>query len=79
MINSNIVIYVHNVQYDPSTIKMAVDVIDNLYEKLSYIDTLDEKDVAISEDILKDINREYSSFISKKLEFINSQKQIKKC
>lgn len=78
MINSNIVIYVHNVQYDPSTIKMAVDVIDNLYEKLSYIDTLDEKDVAISEDILKDINREYSSFISKKLEFIEILKETNK-
>lgn len=78
MINNNIVIYVHNVQYDPSTIKMAVDVIDNLYQKLCCLDNFNQIDVSISEEILRDINREYSSFISKKLEFIEILKETNK-
>ena len=34
MIGKNIAIYIHNVHYDSTLIKSAVDIIDNLHEKI---------------------------------------------
>lgn len=78
MNKNNILIYIHNVKYDPTIIKMAIDVIDNLSEKLNLIENEDEIEYAISDDVLKEINKEYSIFIDKKLSLIESIKENNK-
>ena len=57
---------------------MAIDVIDNLSEKFNLIENEDEIEYAISDDVLKEINKEYSIFIDKKLALIESIKENNK-
>ena len=78
MNKNNILIYIHNVKYDPTIIKMAIDVIDNLSEKFNLIENEDEIEYAISDDVLKEINKEYSIFIDKKLSLIETIKENNK-
>ena len=70
MCNNNILIYLHNVAYDPTIIKTAIDIIDHLSEKLSTIEKIDTNEFSISEESMNEINKEYSQFIQKKLSFI---------
>ena len=54
----NIMIYIHNVKYDPTVIKLAIDTIDNISEKLKLINTDDVANFSISEENLCDFNKE---------------------
>ena len=63
--NGNILIYIQNCDYDPDKIRLAVDIIDNLSNKLKDININDEN-INISKDILDDINDDYRSFITNK-------------
>jgi len=58
--NKNVLIYIHNVNYDISKINLAINTIDTLYEKLIKIN---EKNTNIPTETLKEINSEYQSFI----------------
>ncbi len=78
MINKKILIYIHNVKYDSTVIKMAIDVIDNLSEKFNLLENDDIIDFSISDENLKEINKEYSDFIKKKLLFIENFKENQK-
>ena len=69
--NNNVVIYIHNVEYDSDKIKTAVDIIDHF----KY--TLDEKDSAgeqtnIDKNLLDEINAEFSLFANHKITHIKS-------
>ena len=55
--NRNVLLYIHNVNYDPEIIKIAIDIIDSFKSKLDEITTTD--DYSISKDMLDDINNEY--------------------
>ena len=78
--NRNVLLYVHNVNYDPEIIKIAIDIIDSFKSKLDEI-TLTE-DYSISNDTLEEINKEYQLFVEQKLSQLKmvkdfSQKMIK--
>lgn len=78
MHGENIVIYVHNLKYDSSIIKMAVDVIDNLSEKLDSARLNNDDAFTMTEETLQEINREYIDFANKKLGFIELIKETNK-
>jgi len=77
IIGKNVLIYVHHVDYNSNTIKIAIDIIDSLSNKLS---ELDEKhdDICIPKDTLDEINIEYSRFIERKLAIIELLKDFHK-
>lgn len=72
----NIIVYLHTVGYSIDKIKIAVDIIDNLYSKLGDIGKNDTH--TIPKDILDEINREYNLFITQKESICNSFKESQK-
>jgi len=73
--NNNIMLYIHNMNYDGDKIKLGVDIIDNLFSRLK----LNNKDdVKISSDVLAIINKEYNVFISKRTQTIDHIKETTK-
>lgn len=67
MIGKNIVIYIHNVQYDSTFIKSAVDIIDNLHDKIILLNDDAVDGFNISDENLQEINKEYTQFIQQKI------------
>ena len=64
--NGNVLVYLHDVHNDPEKIKIAVDIIDHLKEKLDeYADNASEID-NIPKETLEYINSEYQAFITAK-------------
>ncbi|MAD95003.1 MAG: hypothetical protein CML33_05855 [Rhodobacteraceae bacterium] len=64
--NGNVLVYVHDVHNDPEKIKIAVDIIDHLREKLDeYADSASDVD-NIPKETLEYINTEYQSFVTAK-------------
>jgi len=79
MINNNIVVYLHNVEYCSTKISSAVDIIDSLSAKLrTFKDTYKTDDVSIPKDILDSINNEYQLFVSQKNAVIDVMKESQK-
>lgn len=73
--NNNIMLYIHNMNYDSDKIKLGVDIIDNLYNRLK----LNNKDdIKISTELLNQINKEYNIFISKRMQTIEHIKETTK-
>jgi hypothetical protein len=65
--DTNVLIYLHNVDYSPEKIKMAVDVIDNLTAKLETIASHEEQSgITIRKDILDRINEQFQFFMAQK-------------
>jgi organic radical activating enzyme len=78
--NRNVLLYIHNVNYDPEIIKIAIDIIDSFKTKLDEVTLID--DYPISKDTLEEINKEYQLFVEQKLNQLKmvkefSQKMIK--
>jgi rubrerythrin len=77
--DGNILMYLHNVNYSHEKIKTAVDVIDNMYEKLQMIyKNEDTEGIQIKKEVLDSINEEFQRFIIQKEGIINSAKDIQK-
>ena len=74
---SIICVYIHNVNYSKEIIKIAIDIIDSLSNKLNELNVGLLENV-ITNDELKDINLEYSNFITQKLAIINQVKDFSK-
>ncbi len=76
----NILIYVHHVDYNPEKIKIAIDIIDSLHEKVAEMHEnsglLDG--FCISKEIMDDINSEYTDFVGRKIAMINMMKDFQK-
>ena len=65
--DGKVLIYLHYVDYSPDKIKMAIDIIDNLSDKLDDISNVQDNDgYSISKDSLERINEEYQKFINQK-------------
>ena len=64
--NGNILIYIHNLNYDPDKILLAVDIIDNLSERIKIINDNNNNINNISNDVLQIINEQYQNFITKR-------------
>lgn len=73
--NKNILIYIHNVDYDIAKINLAINTIDLLFDKLININ---DKNVTISNDILKNINTEYHNFVLQREKLLNGLKEYYK-
>ena len=85
IIDKNVVIYIHFVEYSPQIIKVGIDIIDSISMKLNEFQKIENPDDhIISNELLLQINQEYTSFATKKLEMIkickdfhqNIEKQI---
>jgi len=65
--DTNVLVYLHNVDYSPEKIKMAVDVIDNLTTKLETIAAHEElSGIVIRKDVLDRINEQFQFFMAQK-------------
>jgi hypothetical protein len=73
--NSNIRLYVHNVNYNSDIIKMSIDIIDTLSYHINNNSNINinnnNNDCSISNDILDIINNEVKDFIDKRYSLIN--------
>jgi hypothetical protein len=73
--NNNILIYIHNVDYDSNKINIAINLIDLLSEKIKKEDI---KDFKISNETLKNINNEYNNLINIRDKMLNELKDYYK-
>jgi len=71
-----ILIYVHNVDYSREKIQLAIDIIDNLSQKLEEFRDEDNTEMNISKDVLESINTEYQDFALKKDSLIGITKEF---
>ena len=62
IINNNILIYIHNMNYEGERLTTAIEIIDSLYEKLEVIKT-NIGTINIDEETLERINNQYKQFI----------------
>ena len=67
----NVLLYLHNCEYNQDLIQCAIDVIDHLTLLLKDINSKSDNTCNISNDILSTINTEYTQFINKKLSLKN--------
>ena len=78
IINGLIHIYIPNAEYDTSKIKLAIDVIDSLSFKLDAIINSSDDELSISKEDMEDIIEEYKSFVTQKLQMIDTIKLVTK-
>jgi len=71
--DNNIIVFIHNAQYNPDKILLATNIIDHL-EPLIVKNTSNSEE-SISSELLLSINREYQELASQKLNIINSIKK----
>lgn len=73
----NILIYIHNVQYSRDKIQVAIDIIDNLSQRINDFENKTTENV-ISDHILEQINAEYREFIKERDDIISMTKEYNK-
>lgn len=66
IINKNILVYIHYLNYDIEKIKIAINIIDNINEKL-FLNNISNNPFVLSNE-LKEIKREYQCFMKQKCE-----------
>tara|TARA_B100000927_G_C16439572_1_gene459176 strand:+ start:227 stop:1387 length:1161 start_codon:yes stop_codon:yes gene_type:complete len=67
--NNLVVVYIHNVNYDPDKIRAGVEIIDSVSDILREIDVLEYNETeqyTISKEITQHINAEYQNYLSHK-------------
>ena len=65
--DGKVIIYLHNVDYSAEKIKMAIDVIDILSERLEEISNVEEMDgYVVKKDVLDKINVQFQIFLNQK-------------
>jgi hypothetical protein len=66
--DGKVIIYLHSVDYSQEKIKMAVDIVDNLSDKLDELISMDGEDsgIVIKKDVLDRINEQFQMFLSQK-------------
>ena len=76
---SCVLIYLHNVEYSEDKIRTAIDIIDNLSNKLNELNIMNEDEGhVIQNDILDKINMEFQGFISQKESIVFNLKENNK-
>jgi len=73
-----ILVYIHNVRYSQDKIQMAVDMIDQLSERIQELDSEEEHENIISKSVLDEINQEYIEFNRQKDDIILNAKDFQK-
>ena len=72
--NNNVLIYMHNVEYDSYKIKAAVDIIDHFKVCLDDLELGTGEHISLDKEFLDDINKEYQNFANNKLTHIKTIK-----
>ena len=72
--NNNVLIYMHNVEYDSYKIKAAVDIIDHFKVCLDDLELGTGEQITLDKEFLDDINKEYQNFTNNKLTHIKTIK-----
>ena len=72
--NGNVAVYIHNGNYDPSKIKIAVQIIDTFKIKIEKQKIENGETFTIQKETLEKINKEYQLFNNKKNQHINEIK-----
>jgi hypothetical protein len=72
---NNIMVYIHNMNYDESKLKCAVDIIDTLQSQLLQFN---KNDITISRKTIEQLNKDYQSFINKRTQTLNHIKESTK-
>ena len=73
---SNVIVYMHKVNYNENSIRLALNIINKTYEAL--LSVKDNVSHIVSEDTLKHIKTEYQQFVNDKSEIQASIKHINK-
>ena len=73
-----ILVYIHNTNYSREKIQMAIDIIDNLSERIQELDSEEEHENIISKALLDEINQEYIEFNKQRDEIILTSKDYQK-
>lgn len=77
--DTSVLLYLHNVNYSKDKIKTAVDIIDNLSERLSSISQKEQENgIIIKKEVLDRINEQFQMFKTQKEILINTSKDIQK-
>ena len=77
--DGKVIIYLHNVDYSPEKIKMAIDVIDILSERLDEISNVEEIDgYVVKKDVLDKINDQFQIFLNQKEVVLTTLKEMNK-
>jgi hypothetical protein len=76
--NNNIIVYIHNVNYSECIISTAIDIIDNLYDKIQEFSKKYGENFTIPKELLDNINNEYQSFMNQKTLIVNTVKEYQK-
>jgi hypothetical protein len=70
IIDKNVVIYIHFVEYNPQIIKIGIDIVDSISSKLNDFKTIENPEHSISNELLTQINTEYVAFAERKMDMI---------
>ena len=73
---TNIMVYIHNTNYCPQTIKTAIDIIDSLEDKLLDLKREPDEEVKLSMEQLQEINNEVRRFLDKKQTVLTMLKEM---
>lgn len=76
--NNNILVYIHQAEYNPLKIESAIDIIDQLSNKLRQFKHSGGDDCIVPKDIMDTINNEYQLFLSQKNAVIEVFKESQK-
>jgi hypothetical protein len=76
--NNNIIVFVHNGNYDPAKIETAIDIIDQLAGRMRQFKHQTEEDCLIPKELLDAINNEYQLFLSQKNAVVDVFKESQK-
>ena len=72
--NHNVLLYVHNVNFDEEKIKLAIDIVDNFKSQLDK--TTNNGEFSIDENTLSLMNTEYTDFINQKITLLKCTKDF---
>lgn len=68
IVNNNVYIYIHNVNYSAEKIKIAIDIIDHIKKEM----VITEKNINMDTNTLNSINDDYNLFIKNKIMLLNN-------
>lgn len=73
--NRNVLLYVHEVNFDINKIKMAIDIVENFKIKLDEI-SIDNNDYVIEKNTLEDINKDFVNYTNQKCSLLKIVKDF---
>jgi hypothetical protein len=73
--NGNVLLYVHEVNFDVDKIKTSIEIVESFKIKLDEIIIKDD-DCVIEKDVLEDINKEFANYVNQKYSMLKLVKDF---